>query len=106
MEMVNKEVKEGVMIVTYEIEITSKQIIRRNQMEILELKIIITETRVLGPKPKLKGFHMAGLAICPNMPNKERSNGEVEIYYTAWAAVGRGKVSTLTYLQPFLGIQT
>jgi hypothetical protein len=39
----------------------------------------------LDPKPKLLGFHMSGLTICPYTPNKETwRRAEKEIYFTAW----------------------
>jgi hypothetical protein len=37
---------------------------------------ITFEIRVLGPKPKLVGFHISGPATPPYTPKKEMSNGE------------------------------
>jgi hypothetical protein len=59
------------------------------------------ETRVLDPISKLLEFGMSSLATHHNTQNEEMSNGEGQrkIYYTALAAVGRGKVNTSAYLR-------
>jgi hypothetical protein len=68
-----------------------------------------SETGVLGPRPKFWRLHTLGLATRPNLPNKERSNGEGQrkgiCCMTQGLSVGRGKVSKLAHPEPPFGVE-